>query len=257
MTLSIDFAGETLALLPERAAWWPRARTLFVADTHFGKAAAFRHAGVPVPETITRSDVERLEWLCAALDPAHLIFLGDFFHAPTGRIPQTEGAISSWRERRPNLRATLVRGNHDRASGDPPARWDFQCVDPGWTCRPFSLVHAPEEAGPGIPTLCGHVHPGVVLRGAADGARLACFFQRGHVLILPAFGRFTGLGVLRPKRSDRVWVVTAEGVIDASPRTPGPDGSRRRAADDLREPASSTQGPARYHPGMTTEAKPG
>jgi hypothetical protein len=29
-------AGERLVLLPDRAAWWPAARTLFVADFHLG-----------------------------------------------------------------------------------------------------------------------------------------------------------------------------------------------------------------------------
>jgi len=36
-----DVAGERLVLLAERAAYWERARTLLVADPHFGKAAAF------------------------------------------------------------------------------------------------------------------------------------------------------------------------------------------------------------------------
>jgi len=31
-----DVAGERLVLLPERAAYWERARTLLVADPHFG-----------------------------------------------------------------------------------------------------------------------------------------------------------------------------------------------------------------------------
>ena len=37
-------AGEQLLLLGERAVYWERTRTLFVADPHFGKAAAFRAA---------------------------------------------------------------------------------------------------------------------------------------------------------------------------------------------------------------------
>ena len=42
-------AGEAVELLPERALHWIRERTLFVADVHLGKAAAFRAGGVPVP----------------------------------------------------------------------------------------------------------------------------------------------------------------------------------------------------------------
>jgi uncharacterized protein len=39
-----------IVLLPGRAAWMPATRTLLVADLHLGKAATFRHAGIPVPE---------------------------------------------------------------------------------------------------------------------------------------------------------------------------------------------------------------
>ena len=36
----VEIAGELLTLLGERGVWWRRRSTLFVADTHFGKAAA-------------------------------------------------------------------------------------------------------------------------------------------------------------------------------------------------------------------------
>ena len=37
---TIQVAGETLLLLPEKAVYWPDQRMLIVADIHFGKAAA-------------------------------------------------------------------------------------------------------------------------------------------------------------------------------------------------------------------------
>ena len=53
-------AGETLVLLPERAAYWPARKSLFVADFHLGKAATFRRAGIPLPSGTTSENVERL-----------------------------------------------------------------------------------------------------------------------------------------------------------------------------------------------------
>ena len=44
-------------LLAERALYWPRAATLFVADVHLGKAAAFRAGGVPLPRGATAADL--------------------------------------------------------------------------------------------------------------------------------------------------------------------------------------------------------
>jgi hypothetical protein len=43
--MEIVLAGETLRLLPDKALYWPRQQTLFIADAHFGKVAAFR-AGI-------------------------------------------------------------------------------------------------------------------------------------------------------------------------------------------------------------------
>ena len=76
-------------LLGERAVYWERARTLLVADPHFGKAAAFRAAGVLVPRGTTGETLSRLD---AALDRTRaerIVFLGDFLHAREGRSAET------------------------------------------------------------------------------------------------------------------------------------------------------------------------
>ena len=217
--IETDFGGEALTLHPNRAVWWAKERTLFIADTHFGKAASFRHAGIPVPETVTGADTDRLDALVRGFDAQRLVILGDFFHAPSGRVAHTEGRIESWRTANARLHITLIRGNHDRSSGDPPASWAFECLDPGTRCGPFTLTHTPNEAsGLDTPTLCGHVHPAVVLsEPSGPTARLACFFFHEHTLILPAFGRFTGLGTLRPRRSDRVFVIAGDEVLGITP----------------------------------------
>jgi len=50
---TISAAGEHLLLLPQKAVYWPRASLLAIADIHFGKAAAFRSYGIPVPRGTT------------------------------------------------------------------------------------------------------------------------------------------------------------------------------------------------------------
>ena len=51
------WAARTVELLAERALHWPAARTLFVADVHLGKAAAFRAGGVAIPRGATANDL--------------------------------------------------------------------------------------------------------------------------------------------------------------------------------------------------------
>ena len=44
--LPTTMAGESVELWPQRALFWPAGGTLFIADPHFGKAAAFRNFGI-------------------------------------------------------------------------------------------------------------------------------------------------------------------------------------------------------------------
>src|ERR1043165_3597049 len=87
--LSIECGDEQFVLHAERAVYWPSAKTLIIADPHFGKAAAFRAAGVPVPEATTESNLERLNKLLMQTGSTRLVVLGDFLHAAAGRAEQT------------------------------------------------------------------------------------------------------------------------------------------------------------------------
>ncbi|HRM55421.1 MAG TPA: DEAD/DEAH box helicase, partial [Ottowia sp.] len=79
--MPIDTQGQRLWLLPDRTLWWPAARTLFVADAHFGKGATFRARGLPVPGGTTADNLARLGHALAERDVEHLVFLGDLLHA--------------------------------------------------------------------------------------------------------------------------------------------------------------------------------
>ncbi len=222
--------GEPLHLLGERAAYWAPAGTLLVADPHFGKAAAFRAAGVPVPRGTTTETLARLD---AALDrtTAHrVIFLGDFLHAGEGREPETLRVINAWRRTRSTIDMLLVRGNHDRRAGDPPPELDIRCVDAPLLEPPFAFAHHPGPVD-GRYVLCGHIHPGVRLTGPArEYSRLPCFWLGAEVGVLPAFGEFTGLADVVPSPGDRVWAIADGAVVPVSvASTPSPRGGERRA----------------------------
>lgn len=208
--------GETLRLLPERALFWPRARTLVIADPHFGKAAAFRAGGIPLPGGTTAAMLARLD---AALDrtgATTLLILGDLLHARSGRAGSTLSAVDRWRDSRPELIIRLVRGNHDLQAGDPPASWDIDCLDEPVTQGPFCWLHQPPEDPatlPGYP-IAGHVHPAVALAGNGHALTLPCFYFGRDFGLLPAFGEFTGTAVVRPRRGEQVYVIAGDEVIN-------------------------------------------
>ena len=152
--------GETLWLLSERAVFWEERGLLLLADPHWGKAAAFRAGGIPVPGGTTREGLQRLDHLLDRTGAEGVVILGDFLHARTGRAPATLRALESWRAGHPYLDLLLIRGNHDRHAGDPPASLRIRCVNGPLSMGPFLLAHHPVAALDGY-GIAGHLHPTV------------------------------------------------------------------------------------------------
>jgi DNA ligase-associated metallophosphoesterase len=211
--LAISVAGAALHLLPERALWYAAERTLFVADVHWGKAAAFRAARVPVPMGTTSRDLARLSTAIQGTGAEHLVVLGDLLHARAGRHDETLRTIAEWREQHAMLRITLVRGNHDQHAGDPPRELGIECTDEPLVVGPFVGVHEPHERTDGY-VLGGHLHPNVTVRGRGrQSLRLPAFVfgpQRG---VLPAFSSFTGGGMYEFVPGDRNYVIAGDEVV--------------------------------------------
>lgn len=205
-----EVAGETLDLHPERAVWWKARRTLVVADVHLGKAASFRHGGIPIPRGTTETDLTRLTNLVAELNPKELIVLGDLVHDRRGLTPGLRAAVAAWRNRHRSLRWVVVAGNHDRRAGPLPEEWNVELAGDELELGPFVLRHDPEPSPAGY-VLAGHIHPSVALRdeAARSRVRMPCFWFGAECGVLPAFGRFTGTHTVRPRAGDGVFAVGA------------------------------------------------
>ena len=214
----VAIAGEALRLMPERALFWQREGALIVADLHWGKAATFRAAGVPLPPGTTTDDLARLDRALARTGARRLLLLGDLFHARDGRrAAATLAAVAAWRSAHASLDVLLVRGNHDRAAGDPPAELDIAVVDAPHRIAPFALHHEPPGSAAAY-TLAGHLHPGFVVSGQArQRERLPCFVIGRRGALLPAFGSFTGTLAVETAPDDRVFVIAGEAVLPVSP----------------------------------------
>jgi DNA ligase-associated metallophosphoesterase len=208
--------GERLVLLPEKAVYWPRGKTLFIADFHLGKAASFRSAGIPLPSGTTRENVERLGRALDKTAAAQVVFLGDFLHSAAGRTASTLQRFGEWRHARAKLELTLVRGNHDKKAGDPPEAWGMRCIDAGERRGPFVLNHEPGACRGGY-ALAGHIHPAVRLSACGEASlKLPCFWFGSRYGVLPAFGAFTGTAEVLPRRGDQVFVVAEEEVLQVA-----------------------------------------
>lgn len=214
--LSITLAGVELWLLADKAVYYPDYRALLIADVHFGKAAAYRKLGQPVPHGTTQNNLDRLDNLLNRYPCDRLIFLGDFLHAPESRAPATLESIAQWRSQHPALEITLIRGNHDKRAGDPPPALKIETVPEPLLLGPFALQHEPDPHATHH-VLAGHVHPVYRLRGRGrQSLRLACFYLRGSMSLLPAFGAFTGGFNIEATQDSKIFVVGDGTIWEAS-----------------------------------------
>jgi DNA ligase-associated metallophosphoesterase len=200
-------------LLPEKAIFLPDQRSLLIADPHFGKAAHFRKAGVPVPESVHHGDYVKITKLIQDFEPLHLFFLGDLFHSD---FNHTWHELEAFRSNFMEVNFHLIKGNHDIL----PALFYRSEL---WTVHQQSVIlgnlllsHEPETGIPeGVVNICGHIHPGISLYGSGrQRLTLPCFFVSPNRIILPAFGRFTGLAKMVCEKQDRVFVLTDKKVVE-------------------------------------------
>jgi uncharacterized protein len=185
-----------LKLLPERAAFAPAAKTLFVADLHLGKAATFRAFGAPAPTGVSEETLRRLAELIETVRPEHVAVLGDFTHA--------------W----------AVLGNHDRGAEWAYSECGFSSVKAPAVIAGIECRHHPIDGanGAGPLALAGHVHPVVRLNGPGrDSLRTPCFIVGNRQIVLPAFGEFTGGSLVIPNEGERLLIATGRGVFDVTP----------------------------------------
>ena len=211
-----------IRLLPGRAAVVTASQTLLVADLHLGKAAAFRRAGIPVPEGSAQHDLARLERLVAEQFVKRLVVLGDLFHAKGGCTDRVFEEFREFRRRIAGIECLLVLGNHDHGVGRIPPDLGLDACLPVLDEPPFHFVHEPgtplPEPGRDQPfTIAGHVHP-VIALASPSGDRLTdrCFVADPGLLVMPAFGSFTGGHRVTAMERSRVWIARDDGVVDVT-----------------------------------------
>ena len=191
----LDHGGEALLLDPLGVVFLPARAMLIVADLHLEKGSAFARRGTLLPPYDTARTLRRLDWAVQRYRPDVVVSLGDAFHdraAVASLGADARQAIAGLAHSRTWL---WVRGNHDP---DPPAGLAGESVD-RVDVGGLRLVHLPDAEADGRTLIAGHLHPKARLAQGARKATRPCFAADARLLLLPAFGAYTGgLNVLDP-----------------------------------------------------------
>lgn len=221
-----SIAGEEFLLLPDHGVYWPRERTLIVADLHLGKSETFNRHSIPIPDGPTQSTVSILDRMIEAIEPDQVLILGDLWHSRSGITEATRTEFSGLLSRHESVRFMLVPGNHDVSAGVlsgtsifPP---NFQITGEEIEISQFRLRH--DFSGSTKATnekfcLSGHVHPAVRMVGSARRSEVfKCLWVTEQFAVLPSFGLFTGSKVIQPRQCDAVYVFSENTVLAINPQ---------------------------------------
>lgn len=212
--LAFPLLQQTLWLLCQKAIYWEEEKVLIAADVHLGKGGHFRKAGIAIPRDLAQDDLAVLSDLIREHRPQKLIFLGDLFHSD---LNTDWDWFALWREQFPKLQIILIRGNHDIIHDSHYHKLNITLHEE-LLMGPFLMLHHPLPAiqlqqAKGY-VLCGHIHPGVNLRGRGrQSVTLPCFAFADKQAILPSFGKFTGRVAIQHQQTDRVFGVLNDKVI--------------------------------------------
>ncbi len=207
----IILKGEKLKLLPEKAIFWEKKSALLMADLHLGKVSHFRKYGIALPPQSEDKNWQVLSRLIRKWKPQKVIILGDLFHSKYN--DQWENFVAMT-DRYSELEWILVKGNHDVLRERHYHRSNLTIYPYALKMPPFLLTHEPDEVFDGLYTLCGHIHPGILMKGKGkQRLKLPCFFLGPEIGILPAFGVFTGLHLLQPEEDDQIFLIADQQVV--------------------------------------------
>lgn len=212
--VSLLLQNHTFWLSAERCVYWEEEKLLIVADIHFGKSGHFRSEGIGIPHAVFKEDLQRLFAQIQFYKPEVLVIVGDFFHS---HINNEALLFEKWRKDKAQLPIHLVTGNHDIL----PQNWyssnKITQHKDVYIKQQFCFVHEfvkEKHKDENLFYFSGHIHPGVYVDGIArQSLRFPCFYFTETHAVLPAFGKFTGTHLVKPKKKDRVFAIVNKQII--------------------------------------------
>src|ERR1044072_7578693 len=110
----VEILGEKIALLKDKALFWPAQRVLALSDVHLGKAESLQRDGIPMPTELT--DLQTISNLIHQWEPQEILILGDFIHHPKSWGRNLIEELYGFLDVHASRKFLLIPGNHERGS---------------------------------------------------------------------------------------------------------------------------------------------
>lgn len=203
-----------LLLSTDRTIYWENENALIVSDLHFGKTGHFRKAGIAVPQSVFKEDIQRLLAQVQYFKPSSLIVVGDMFHSHANKELEL---FARWREDFIGLNIRLVKGNHDILQKSWYAETGVELFDHRLRIADFCFQHDPaecEKEDTRSYIFSGHIHPGITINGLGkQSLRFPCFYFTEKYCVLPAFSRFTGTVNVYPGAGEVAFAIVNNAIV--------------------------------------------
>ena len=207
----------TFWVSPERSLFWEEESTLIIADMHLGKSGHFRKAGIAIPQSIYKADLQRLISQLYLFKVERLIIVGDFTHSTANKELDL---FIRWRKDFSLLHIDLVKGNHDILEDSWYKEADIKVSNKKLKIGPFLFIHDLSlhqnltEKEKQQYTFTGHMHPAINIKGQGkQSLRFPCFYFARNYCVLPAFSRFTGTFKVTPEKGETVFALVENTVM--------------------------------------------
>jgi uncharacterized protein len=215
--IKYDIKDNCFWLSVERCLYWENTNTLIASDLHFGKTGHFRKYGIAVPQNVYKEDLHRLLHQLEFFKAGRLVIVGDLFHSDANK---EHNLFRRWRKDIHRTEVHLVKGNHDLLNENIYSDLDICLHEDSLQLEGFHFVHditRPSLAPAGNASsysFSGHVHPGIRINGPGKQAlQFPCFYFARQFAVLPAFSRFTGLALIKPKENEKVFAIVENKLL--------------------------------------------
>lgn len=202
-------------LYPEKFIYWEEENAIILSDVHLTKSGHFRKNGIAIPQQILKEQLHQFFSLLSFFKPKKVIIVGDFFHSTANKEIEL---FSKWRSDFKQIEFHLIKGNHDILKQEWYIENDIIIHPSILQIGNIGFVHEFEDSfskkNPELFFFSGHIHPGIEIKIAPkQHLTLPCFqFTKSHC-ILPAFGVFTGLYKVKPKKVDTIFAIVNTEII--------------------------------------------